>query len=164
MVTKNKGLMTMIFSSLGIVVFAYLFQSLMGYFDDAWAIVGIEDLFMVPLILQFGPTIILITVLGGAAFGFVQGLGDVAANDANGLIRIIFGGLGLIMFLAMFSPIAEIFVVLWNLYEADPNYPLLGLTLSIFPAIILLMGIVGSIGSAVSGLRSRFKRKAAAAA
>ena len=159
--SKNKGLLTMIFSSLGIVVFAYIFESLMTYFDDAWLIAGIESLFMVPLILGFGPTIILVGVLGGVAFGYIKGLGDVAANDANGLIRIIMGGLGSIMFLAMFSPIAEIFVDLWTLYEADPNYPMLGLTLSIFPAVVLLMGIVGSIGTAVSGLKARSRRRRA---
>ena len=158
--SKKSGLLTMIFSSLGIVVFAYIFESLMGYFDDAWLIAGIEDLFMVPLILGFGPTIILVGALGGAAFGYVKGLGSVAASDANGLIRIIMGGLGIIMFLAMFSPIAEIFVDLWGTYEADANYPMLGLTLSIFPAIILLMGIVGSIGTAVSGFTARKKGKA----
>ena len=160
MLKKSGGLLTMIFASLGIVVFTNIFESLMTYFDDAWLIAGIEDLFMVPLILGFGPTIILVGVLGGAAFAYVKGLGSVAANDANGLIRIIMGGLGVIMFLAMFSPIAEIFVTLWNLYEADANYPMLGLTLSIFPAIILLMGIVGSIGTAVQGVRARSHRPA----
>lgn len=162
MLRKNSGLMTMIFSSLGIVVFAYIFKALMTYFDAAWAIDGIEDLFLVPLILQFGPTIILIIVLGGAAWGYVQGLGSVAAKDASGLVRIIMGGLGVIMFLAMFTPIAEVFVELWVLYNEDPNYPMLGLTLSIFPAIILLTGIVGSVGSAVSGLRAHGKRSAVA--
>ena len=153
--SKNKGLLVMIFASLGIVVFANIFQSLMTYFDDAWLIAGIEDLFMVPLILGFGPTIILVCILGGLAFAFIKGIGSVASTDAGGLIRIIFGGLGLIMFLAMFTPIATIFVDLWTTYEADPNYPMLGLTLSIFPAIVLLEGIIGSVGSAVSGFRAR---------
>lgn len=158
---KNKwGLVGMIFAPLGITVFANIFESLMTYFDAAWLVAGIEDLFMVPLILGFGPTIILVGVLGGAAFTYIKGLGSIAANDANGLIRIIMGGLGIIMGLAMFTPIAEIFVTLWTTYEADANYPMLGLTLSIFPAVVLLMIIVGSVGSAVQGVRARSHRRA----
>jgi hypothetical protein len=158
---KNGGLLTMIFAALGVVVFANIFESLMTYFDAVWAVVGIEDLFLVPLMLKFGPTIILVVVIGGFAFAYMTGIGSVAASDANGLIRIIMAGLGLIMFIATFPDIAEIFVDLVGTYGDDPNYSMLGLALGMFPGIVLIEGIIGSVGSAVSGYRAR-RRKVAA--
>lgn len=157
MLKKNGGLLAMILSIVGIVVWVTMFEDVMLGFDALWAIVGIEDLFMMPILLGYGPTIILLAVIGGMAVAYYAGAKSLAVKDTNGLIRMVMAALSLVVFITMFSEVATVFVGLFTLYDADPNYPIFGLTCSIAPAILFLGGIVAIVGTGVSGARARLR-------
>jgi hypothetical protein len=159
---RNAGLLTMVFSTLGIVIWVNIFSALMPYMDDILAISGVEDLSFLLLILSYAPTLLLLGSVALATFAYLKGYASMAASDANGLIRMVFGGLSLIMWIAMFSNIVTVFVALYGSYGTSTDYPLLGLAVSITPAIIFIEGLAASIGTAVGGYRSRKGKKALA--
>jgi hypothetical protein len=160
MLKKNGGLLTMVFSTLGIVIWVNIFSALMPYIDDIITIPGVEDLSFLVLILSYAPTLLLIGSVALATFGYLKGYASMSAGDANGLIRMVFGGLSLIMWIAMFANIVDVFVTLYGSYGGSTDYPLFGLAISITPAIIFIGGLAASIGTAVGGYRYSRRRRA----
>lgn len=159
MLKKNGGLLAMIFSVLGIVIWCAMFEEVMAGFDALFLIAGIEDLLLFTLILNYAPTILLLGGIAGAGLAFYKGYGSVAAKDVNGMIRMVFAALGLVLFVTMFTTIATAFVDLYTLYAADPNYPIFDLAVSIAPTILFLGGIVAFVGTGIAGYKARRKRQ-----
>lgn len=162
MLKKNGGLLAMIFSVIGTVVWVSLFTEVMAGFDNLFLIVGIDDLLLFTLILNYAPTILLLGGIAAAGVAYYAGYKQVAAKDVNGMIRMIFAGLGLVLFVTMFATIAQAFVDLYTVYAADPNYPIFDLAVSIAPTILFLGGIVAFVGTGVGGARARSRRRAMA--
>lgn len=162
---KNGGIMAMIFSVLGTVLWVTMFeQAVMPAFDALWALVGIDDLMFFSILLSYGPTVLLLGVIGGLGYTYIRGYSAVAAKDSNGLIRIVFAALALVLFITTFEPVAQAFIDLHTTYAADPNYPIFGLAVSIAPAVLFITGLVAFIGTGVGGVRAGRKRKGAMAA
>jgi len=96
-------------------------------------------------------------VIGGMGVAYYAGAKSLAVKDTQGLIRMVMAGLSLVVFITMFAEVATVFVDLFTLYNADPNYPIFGLTCSIAPAILFLGGIVAIVGTGISGVRARLQ-------
>lgn len=159
MLKKNGGLLAMIFSVLGIVVWVGMFTEVMTAFDALFAIVGIGDLMLFELILNYAPTLLLLGGIAGAGVGFYMGYKSVASHDVSGMIRMVFAALGMVLFVTMFENIATAFVDLYTLYAADPNYPIFDLAVSIAPTILFLGGIAAFVGTGLGGVKAAKKKK-----
>ncbi len=163
MLNKNGGLLAMIFSILGIVVYCAMFAEVMTAFDALFAIVGISDLLLLTLILNYAPTLLLLGGVAVSGIVFYKGYQSTAATDVNGMIRMVFAALGLILFVTMFSNIATSFVTLYTTYAADPNYPIFDLAVAITPTILFIGGIAAFVGTGIKGLRASNKHRKAKA-
>jgi hypothetical protein len=135
-----------------------MFTEVMAGFDVLFDIAGIEDLMLFTLILNYAPTLLLLGGIAGAGLAYYKGYGQVSSTDVNGMIRMVFAALGLVLFVTMFGNIATSFVDLYTAYSADPNYPIFDLAVSIAPTILFLGGIAAFVGTGIGGLKASRKK------
>ncbi len=157
MLRKGAGFLGTIFGAIGLVVFVDIFILIMAQFDAGWLIAGVEDLFLMGIILGWGPTLLLLGGIGGFGTMLLMGYSSVAKN-LSGLIRLIMSGVDLILFFTLyFTNILPAFIDLYAAYVGDPNYPIFDLVCSIVPGVMLLSVIGGVAYQGVSTFRHRKK-------
>ena len=157
---KNSGLLTMVFSVLGVVLVSSMFYTILTALGTLRSTSGATDFLVFTTVVGIAPTILLLLMLGGGAFGFYKGSKAAASNDASGLIRIVFGALMVILFVSMFG------TVITSMHEVWANSGGANLTVwialrtvsSIMPTILFLGGIFAGVATTVSGVRSRRRR------
>jgi hypothetical protein len=144
------GFMVMIVSFLGMVLWATLFKTVMGFFDALAAFPTASAYIVFSTIIDIAPTILFIGGVFGAGLGYRQGYRQATgAAGINGLLLIVFGALEIILFLAMFPTIMTALEAI-RTSATIANYIALGIVIEIAPAILLLGGLFAG-GSAISG-------------
>ena len=157
---KKSGLLTMVFSVLGIVMVASMFNTILTSLGTLLATDGATDFLVLSTVIGLAPTILLLTMLGGGAYGFYKGQKATGEADASGLIRIVFGALMVILFVSMFGTVLTSMHLVWaNAGGANLTvWIALRTVSSIMPTILFLGGIFAGVATSVSGVRSRRRR------
>lgn len=148
------GFMPMIYAVLGLVLVTTMFSSIMTGLAAILAIAGISSLVILSTIVGIAPTILLLAVTGGGAWGWAKGYQQGSANDSNGLMRVVLSILQLVLFITLFATIATSFVSLYISYGTNTTWIAFGTVVSIVPAILFLAGIASSIAMFVTGART----------
>ena len=157
---KKSGLLMMVFSVLGIVMVASMFNTILTSLGTLLATAGASDFLILSTVIGLAPTILLLTMLGGGAYGFYKGQKATGEADASGLIRIVFGALMVILFVSMFGTVITSMHLVWaNAGGANLTvWIALRTVSSIMPTILFLGGIFAGVATSVSGVRSRRRR------
>ena len=161
---KKSGLLTMVFSVLGIVMVASMFNTILTSLGTLLATAGASDFLVLSTVIGLVPTILLLTMLGGGAYGFYKGQKATGEADASGLIRIVFGALMVILFVAMFGTVLTSMHLVWanagdnGTVDNTSVWIALRTVSSIMPTILFLGGIFAGVATSVSGVRSRRRR------
>jgi len=160
---KRSGLLTMVFSILGVVLVASMFDTILTTLGTLRSTAGASDFLVFTTVVGIAPTILLLIMLGGGAYGFVKGYGGLSGGgDASGLVRIVFGALSVILFVSMFSTVITAMHLVWaNSGGANASiWIALRTVSSIMPTVLFLGGIFAGVATTVGGIRARKKSKA----
>lgn len=165
-----KGFLYMTVSFVGVVLFSRIFLNIMEYIESIRSYTYVDSFLILALIAQILPTVLLISTLLLARWGYNQGEMKVAASDTGGLLRLVYGAIGLIIFLALFVVFLPYMYYIIDgglttnaTYEVA-NYIALDTIGTIIPAILLLGGAFYTGRTAVRGgkaVRSRRRMKLA---
>lgn len=152
---KYGGVMVVVMSLLGLILFASLFSTIMTAINNIrYGATTLSNYTAFDTILGISPVILWLGGLFGAGFAYYKGYSIVAARDSNGFMRMIMGVLTLVLFATMFL------TVLSNIETVRAgtnvsNYTAFSTVIGISPTILFLAGIFASISSAVGGVRAR---------
>ena len=166
---KNKGgMLAMVFSILGVVLVASMFDTILTTLGTLRATSGASDFLVFTTVVGISPTILLLVMLGGGAYGFYKGYSSFAGSggDASGLVRIVIGALMIIVFVSMFSTVITSMHLVWanagNNGTVDNTSVWIALRTvsSIMPTVLFLGGIFAGVATTVGGIRARKRSKA----
>ncbi len=157
---RGSGFMQLILSVLAVVLVTSMFGSIMTALVALLAVAGVANFIGFATIVGIAPTILLLALTIGGGLLYFKGYKMAGASDTNGLMRIVFGVLMLILFITLFVTVAGSFVTLNTTYGGNTTWVAFGTVVTIVPTILFLAGIGGSIATSVSGYKARGKRKA----
>jgi len=158
---KHGGFLVMLMMVLAIVLFCSFFEYIMVALEDILAL-ELTNMLVLELLVQIAPTILLLGGLGVLGYTGLKGYQATSVKDSNGLMRMVFAVLLLIVFLTIFTNIVEAFVDLYDVYGVDPTWIAFGIICQIMPAILFIGGIFAMVGSGVGGVKARRSRRALA--
>lgn len=116
-------------------------------------------------IIKIAPTVLLIGGIFAASFGYYKGYKGAQAQDASGVLRMVFGIVQIILFVSLFYTILTSFYTLYiggataNASFVPANYTAFKTVTAIAPTVLFLAGIFGGATTAVGGARARKGRK-----
>jgi hypothetical protein len=156
---KGKGgLMSLVLSVLGIVLFVTMFATIL---DSLVTLVGtgvtILNYTILSTCIKIAPVVLMVSipaVLGVTAY---KGYSRVSESDAGGLMRIIMGVLWIILFIAMFSTILTGFETV-RAHANITYFIALSTVTVIMPTIIFLGGLFSGGLVAVAGIKQSFRK------
>ncbi len=152
---KYGGIMMVVMSLLGLILFASLFSTIMSAINNIrYGATVLTNYTAFDTILGIAPVILWLGGLFGAGFAYYKGYSIVAGKDSNGFMRMIMGVLTLVLFAVMFL------TVLSNIETVRAgtnvsNYTAFSTVIGISPTILFLSGIFASISATVGGVRAR---------
>lgn len=164
---SGKGFLFMTISFVGIVLFTSIFLNIMEQIELIRAYTNISSFLVLSILVQIAPTVILIGSLLVAKWGYSKGEMIAAATDSGGLMRMVYGAIGLILFAALFYVFLPYMYYIYNggtttnATFTPSNYIALQTVSSIIPAVLFIGGIFLTGRTAVRGYRARKSRRRA---
>lgn len=148
------GFLVMILSVLGIVLWVTLFETILAAFVTLYG-TGWTNFIAFATIVKIVPTVLFLAVLGGLGFGGYKGYSmAMGKGGINDLLMMVFGALGLLLFVTLFS---SVMTAMETLRTADNVSLFIAFTtvVGIMPTVLFLAGVFGFGGAAVGGFRHR---------
>ena len=152
---KQGGFMFMILSIVAMVLSITMFQSIMTYIALDMAVTNASAYIGYTVVVGVTPTLLLLTIVGGAGWGYKHGY-DQAVNNGASLILMVFGILEIILFAALFPTIMAALEAVRTL-PSIANYIALEVVVQIVPVLLWLGGLFAGGATAVGGFRHRGK-------
>lgn len=163
----GKGFLIMTISFVGIVLFTSVFLNIMEQVENIRSYTHISSFIVLSILVQIAPTVLLIAALLMAKWGYGKGEMQAAATDSGGLMRLVYGAIGLILFLALFYVYLPYMYYIYdggtttNATFTPSNYIALQTVASVIPAVLLLGGIFMTGRTAYRGYKARRSRRRA---
>lgn len=160
MKTKSSFIV-MMFAVVGVVLYVSMFLNVMTAFETVRSYANISSFTALSTIVQISPTVLLIAGIFAASFGYYKGYKGAAAQDASGVLRMVFGVVQIILFVSLFSTILTNMYYLYdggtttNATFQPSNYTAFQTVTGIAPTVLFLSGIFGGVATAVSGYSAR---------
>jgi hypothetical protein len=155
---KQGGFMFMILSVVAMVLAITMFQTIMTYIDSDLAVANASAYIGYTVVVGVTPTLLLLTIVGGGAWGYKHGYDQAVSNGAS-LILMVFGILELILFAALFPTIMSALEAVRTL-PTIANYIALQVVVEIVPVLLWLGGLFAGGATTVGGFRHRSKGSA----
>ena len=148
----------MIVAVLAIVLVVSMFTTIMTALTTLADTSGVSNFIGFTTIVGIAPTLLLLGLTVGSGVMFLRGLRVASAADTNGIMRLVFAVLMLILFVTLFTTVATNFVTLNTSYGSNTSWIAFGTVIKIVPTILFLGGIAGAIGTGVQGYRAYRRR------
>lgn len=157
----KSGFLPMVLAILGLVLFVNMFTTVMTALTTLSAISGISTFIAMPTLIGIAPTVLLLGGIGAAGFAYWRGYQLASSGgDTGGLMRMVLGVLMVILFITLFGTVATNFYSLYTTYGGNTSWIAFGTVVTVMPTVLFIGGIFAGVGTAVSGYRSRRKRRA----
>lgn len=162
-----RGFLVMTISFVGIVLFTSIFLNIMTQVELIRSYSNISSFLVLSILVQIAPVVMLIGSLLVARWGYSRGETMAAASDASGLMRMVYGAIGLILFCALFYVFLPYMYYIYNggttanATFTPSNYIALQTVASIIPAVLFIGGIFMTGRTAVRGYKARKARRRA---
>lgn len=153
----KSSFITMTFAVVGIVLFVSMFSSIMTALEAIRTYANIATFTALETIVEIAPTVLIISGIFAASFGYYKGYKGASAQDSSGVLRMVFGVVQIILFVSLFLTILTGFYTLYGTTNAS-EYTAFTTVVAIAPTVLFLAGIFGGTATAVSGYRSRRRR------
>ena len=153
----KSSFITMIFSVVAVVLWVALFESVLAGLAAILNYANIATFTVLETVVEISATVLLISGMFAAGFGYYKGAKGAAAQDASGILRMVFGIILIILFVTLFLTILASFYTLYSHANASA-FTAFTTVVAIAPAVLFLGGLFGGATTAVSGARS-FKRR-----
>ena len=163
----GKGFLVMTISFVGIVLFTSIFLNIMEQLENIRGYANIDSFLVLSILVQIAPATMLIGALLVARWGYSKGELTAAASDSGGLMRMVFGAIGLILFIALFYVFLPYMYYIYdggtttNGTFTPSNYIALQTVASIVPSVLFIGGIFYTGRTAYRGYKARRARKKA---
>lgn len=167
MLKGKGGFVQMTFSFVGVVLYVAMFLNLMTSIEAIRSYTNIASFTALATIVSIAPTVLIVGGLFVAGFAAYKGYKSAAAQDANGILRIVFGIVGLILYMALFVAMLPHMYYLYNggttanATFTPSNYTALQTIVGITPTVLFVGGVFGTVGTSVSGWRARRRARKA---
>jgi len=156
----KSSFIVMTFSIVGVVLYVSMFLNILEGLDALRTYANIATFTALETIVQIAPTVLLIGGIFAAGFGYYQGYKGASAQDASGVLRMVFGIVQIILFVSLFYTIMTNMYTLYSSTEPNASaYTAFTTVVAIAPTVLFLAGIFGGVSTTVSGYRSRKSRK-----
>jgi len=159
---KGKGsFLVMVFSVVGLVLWTSMFANVMTAMDALRTHTNIATFTALLTIILIAPVVLLVGGVFAASFGYYKGYQGAQAQDASGILRMVFGIVQIILFISLFGTIMTSFYQLSiggataNASFSPAEYTAFGTVVTIAPVVLFLAGIFGGVATGVSGYRAR---------
>lgn len=165
MIKNKSSFIMMIFAVVGVVLWCTMFLSVMEGFDSLGDYANLSTFTVMSTVVSIAPTILLIAGIFGAGFAFYKGYQGASAQDASGMLRMVFGIVIIILFVTLFETILTNMYYLYdggtstNASFTPSDYTAWTTVVGIAPVILFIGGIFGGAMTAVSGYRARRSRR-----
>jgi hypothetical protein len=150
---RNMGFIKMIFATIIIVLFASAFATILAAFATIWTTTGLSNFIGMEIATRIGPTLLYIMVILGAGALYASGYKQVSSADPNGVIRMMFGILEIILFLSLFSTILTNLAAVYA--TANTTWIALQIVVSISAVVLFLSGLFAGGATAYGGYKAR---------
>lgn len=166
-VKGKSAFLVMTLSVVALVLYVTLFRNIMTAFDTVRTYANISTFTALSTVVTIAPVVLLLAGIFAAGFGYYKGYKGAGAQDAAGIMRMVFGVILIILFLTLFSTILTQMYYLYiggETANADfyPSYYTAFTTVvGIAPTILFLAGIFAGGATSVSGYRSYRRRRQA---
>lgn len=156
----KSSFITMTFAVVGVVLYVSMFSNILTGMETLRTYANVSTFTALSTIVQIAPTVLLIGGIFAAGFGYYKGYKGASAQDASGVLRMVFGIVQIILFVSLFY---TILTSMYTLYSTENvgNYTAFTTVVAIGPTVLFLAGIFGGVSTAVSGYRTRKSRKKA---
>jgi len=157
----------MTFAVVGVVLYVSMFANIMTAMEVIRGYANISTFTALETIVKIAPTVLLIGGVFAASFGYYQGYKGASAQDASGVLRMVFGIVQIILFVSLFYTILISFYTLYlggataNASFSPAEYTAFTTVTAIAPTVLFLAGIFGGVATAVSGVKTRRRRSRA---
>lgn len=165
MLKGKGGFITMTFAFVGVVLYVAMFLNIMTQIELIRAYSNISSFTALSTIVTIAPTVLLVGGIFLAGFAAYKGYKAAAAQDANGILRMVFGIVSLILYAALFYAMLPHMYYLYdggtttNATFTPSNYTAFQTVVGIAPTVLFVGGVFGTVGTGVSGYRSRRRRR-----
>lgn len=165
MLRGRGGFITMVVSILGLVLYVTMFDNILAALEAIRTYAYISTFLALETTVKIAPTILLLTGVIGAGIAYGIGYKSLSnsGKDANGLIRMVFGILVIILFVTLFLTVLSSFYTLYSAGNAS-QYIAFQTVVTILPTILFLSGLFAGGTTAVGGYKARKKAQATALA
>jgi hypothetical protein len=165
---KGKGsFIVMTFSFVAVVLFVSMFLNIMTAIESIRSYAHIASFTALSTIVTIAPTVLLISGIFAAGWGYYKGYKGAAASDASGVMRMVFGIVSIILFASLFYAMLPSMYYLYdggittNATFQPSNYTAFQTVVGITPTVLFLGGIFGGVSNTVSGFRARRRSRRA---
>lgn len=160
MLKGKSSFIVMTFAVVGIVLYVSMFSNVLSGMEALRTYAHISTFTALSTIVKIAPTVLLIGGIFAASFGYYKGYKGAGTQDASGVLRMVFGIVQIILFVALFL---TIMTSMYSLHSAGnaSEYTAFQTVVAIAPTVLFLGGIFGGVATAVSGVRSRRRRRRA---
>jgi len=153
----KSSFIIMTFAVVGIVLYVSMFSSIMTALVALLEYANIATFTALETIVKIAPVVLLIGGIFAASFGYYKGYKGAEAQDASGVLRMVFGVVQIVLFVSLFATILTGFYTLYSSANAA-LFTAFTTVVAIAPTVLFLAGIFGGVATATSGYRSRRRR------
>lgn len=157
----KSAFITMMFSVVGLVLYCSMFTNIMIGIEAINDYANLSTFTALSTIVGIAPTVLLIGGVFAASFAYVKGYQGANAQDASGVLRMVFGIVQIILFVTLFSTILSSLYALYiggataNASFTPADYTAFQTVVQISGTILFLGGIFGGTMTTISGYRAR---------
>jgi len=167
MMKGKSSFIVMVFAVVGVVLWVTMFLNVMEGIETIRTYANIASFTALSTIVAIAPTVLLVGGIFAAGFGYYKGYKGAQAQDASGVLRMVFGIVQIILFASLFSTILTNMYTLYiggataNATFYPDQYTAFATVVGIAPTVLFLAGIFSGVTTAVSGYRARRRRRRA---
>ena len=153
----KSSFILMTFSVVGIVLWLAMFDSIMKGLEPIRAYANLSTFTALETVVEIAPAVLLVGGIFAAGFGYYKGYKGAAAQDASGVLRMVYGIIQIILFVSLFLTMLASFYTLYGTANAS-EYTAFTTIVAIAPVVLFLGGIFGGAATTASGFRSRRRK------
>lgn len=153
----KSSFILMTFAVVGIVLYVAMFSSILTALVTILTYANLSTFTALSTIVQIAPVVLLIGGVFAASFGYYKGYKGAGAQDASGVLRMVFGVVQIILFVSLFYTILTGFYTLYTATNASA-FTAFTTVVAIAPTVLFLGGIFGGVATAASGYKAKRSR------
>lgn len=167
MLKGKGGFIAMTFAFVGIVLYVAMFLNVMTAIEAIRGYANISSFTALSTIVTIAPTVLLVSGIFVGGFAAYKGYKGAAASDSGGVLRMVFGIVGLILYLSLFVAMLPSMYYLYdggvttNATFTPSNYTAFSTVVGIAPTVLFVGGVFGTVSTAVAGFRARRRSRRA---